>query len=1470
MEFRGCNLVMFCLATNCKIAVANKTLQCVLDESFLTTSLHMDSLSDFSRLDKLIQVPWTHFSEESSDTLFEGNDGNYRALTLQSNTAFRFTAHENHESRNGASASLSQFPASANYSSVDEDEEVAFHSLMEAVIGSKGTGTGDDDNHHHHHHQGMSLVFTFPVATAVEDSAATATRHAERILSFSLRNISSLYRSLNIFLLVYFLSAFLSVLPNERTNGQVCVSALTTSTQRLLLLEQRFSVDRDRKQRHYSGRYDDQSSTTTQLSSARRAVGEIRAERDLWTLASSLCRADLMKTIDCSLCANALESITNSSMCTSNIRDVLIDAVKADDRMRKLKEIKEWLERAAEDLVELLPPPPASTSSETSSSTGKGMASSGYYPWRRTLDMLLDDDKQQRHWSSPSPSSRSRSRDGGLSSVDPDAQFVHSGSHSSGVMPMSMLFVPLEEQDESDQQERILKSLWWLIRSGQLLRAQVAAVEHGLHWLAASLIGVSLDYVMETRDGTDDGNGVDGDGNGNGIGTFVRDNANRAMWLRSVWEHVQMLSGYGSGCGLVDGTFHRVGDVFPSPSQSSRSGRSGRSGYCLSPKALLTSLLEMSIYAALSSHWEVLRTSPLISEGSWSDRLWAAVKTCLDYRVGAIVLQHRRNKLNESGLYHGVSESDVSMEQELLCDVGRATILDNNSNDNSNNMYPDDDSLIDDMGLILLKCPPTPTLTSSPFDVPSVEEIVLRLQAALIDGPVAFAQLLTSILTDPDPVVTVLHGVPYDTQRSSTSANPRLLRLLAHLSLWLSYSASMNSTMSSLNQVFPYDSFRIAILAYVNNLCETSSTATTSTTSTGSGSPRHRHRVLTAAYIAHLNREDRIAAFVRVLQSFGTTSTTTPTSSNNRDYWNFWNRTAMEREQVLETAMYYFPEGRSVGRSVDVLSILRNVISRDRAVLLTLVTGRRAGGGVEATGAGFRWSSSSPPVSSVDTLRGRTGTGRGLGLGLQDVTSASSGPVSSGGSEERSLMSSLLWLCIYPTHRLEAVTQSLLFARELLLAHTTDNDVFVISDMSLLLERLKYLFRTLLPADSIKVVLESGYVQGCGYGYPRDILPNQEDTDLRSSLASSMCLAEVEELLCWLRVERAFSDIAVYGDALAQLRQTASVTFGNKQAASLSLDGLRRKLLVAAKKALGTRSINRYIDRTINRCPVTFFPTFPPSSHSLPSHISLTFTLTLTDSIMDVLYCTRNLDPNLDHEFMNAMTNKSNCGGISEVFVYTETLQLRQCRALFRQDKQRIVRLEQLCKQWSAEGCGMGSSSSSGGSGGVPKCAAAKMLLSADNDDNVSMSASISLLSSLRAVLDELSPGNTDIEVEAAARNGNWNWKSRVLDLLHCIEKGRQVLSALSGALLHQYQQICLSTAEHDVQTVVAGSGSGSVPGGSYFLHRAVSIADVLADRNPALNLRTVVRSDVLRSILAGAQKAALGVMAANHGELAL
>ena len=411
-----------------------------------------------------------------------------------------------------------------------------------------------------------------------------------------------------------------------------------------------------------------------------------RVERDLWSLLSILTRADLLRDVND---APFDEEILSALSPYASLNEVINTAYASSESMRKGKILKDWIESAASDQVTEVPP----------------MG----HPQRATLSRLL------------------KNRPTEVKSLHPDAQLTKHGT-----------MLSLEAPDNFEQ-ESLLKSLWQLIRSGNIVRAQELAVEHSMFHLAASLLGVAYEYHDSQEDDQPEDEGL------------RRGNSRRVLWQRTCSRYADHLASSRPNWNHVIDSTH--GDNYRETSGG------------------MTAILEMSIYAALSNNLSVLSRSPLIR--SWEDKLWMYVKAAHERDVSMVLMKFNTLRSAHSRLFSFCTPQALEIERELVQNCAKQV---------------GSIELGSCAGIKLLLPPMSiedsfPSVDNSSFGLmrtyamedDHTVDVLLLLQGAVMQGASALKEFINATLM---PLVT------------SSRVSKHLARVFSHLVLWLYLSCS--------------------------------------------------------------------------------------------------------------------------------------------------------------------------------------------------------------------------------------------------------------------------------------------------------------------------------------------------------------------------------------------------------------------------------------------------------------------------------------------------------------------------------------------------------------------------------------------------------------------------------------------------------------------------------------------------------
>lgn len=236
-----------------------------------------------------------------------------------------------------------------------------------------------------------------------------------------------------------------------------------------------------------------------QTENMKESMGLYKLERDIWLLLDYLTRSNLFHTIDDQQNYDNLISSLDRLSVHATIPEVIHTAYQADERLRKGAVLVKWLEECSIDSIDIVP---------TVSSS----------PWNSTVDMLVKAKANRKNLNNRPTSSH------------PDAQ-----------LSRNMELLPLHQDDAYDQ-EVVLKYIWQLLRSGQLAKAQAAAVDHKIYWLSATLLGGS-DYHYKQVASSDTSALVHQETTPVLIDQSISvGNIRKPMWKKTCWKYSTMLS----------------------------------------------------------------------------------------------------------------------------------------------------------------------------------------------------------------------------------------------------------------------------------------------------------------------------------------------------------------------------------------------------------------------------------------------------------------------------------------------------------------------------------------------------------------------------------------------------------------------------------------------------------------------------------------------------------------------------------------------------------------------------------------------------------------------------------------------------------------------------------------------------------------------------------------------------------------
>eukprot|EP01038_Epipyxis_sp_PR26KG_P008118 gene8118-10994_t len=592
-----------------------------------------------------------------------------------------------------------------------------------------------------------------------------------------------------------------------------------------------------------------------QIDSTSQEIASLKAERDLWSLLEILSWANLLDDINEDECEDKFMQAMNALNLNSSIPDYINAVLANDNRVKKGAILKEWIEKAAADSVVECPVPKAE-------------------PWSDTMQRI---NREKR--SNPSRTDKNNSQSK-MQSIHPDAQLTKEG-----------FLLSLDGSDQLDQ-ELILKSIWQLIRSGQLESAQKTAYDHRLYWLAASLKGQDSHHYETMATEVDEN-----DENNNTVQSLVRiGNLKQPIWMKTCWKYSQILSKNPNNWKLNTKDNSNNNNIFDLSKTYNINNKSSANSI---------GILEMSIYAALSNNIQVLNSSPLIN--SWHDKVWVYLKATHERDLLRVIHKYRCIKQNHSIYYPGCDMKVISSERELL-DMSKHN-LSNLSTSNCIQIFQKVPIHINYNNYNNTTTNNWDNHTTKNDNNNEVENIILKLQASVIEGKASIISFIGEIM------------LPILLNSDHTNIHSILLRLFCHFCLWLKYSPSNTKNnqllFSQKKNVCDYDLsdliadevLYLSIEKYVDYLIIV-----------------RKQYSLVATYVVFLSRPLRIKKYVELMQfiQLQQTKTTINNKSNNNNLYN--NNVSLEINSthdevsvnILLLAKQFFPQ--------DVLDITRAVV----------------------------------------------------------------------------------------------------------------------------------------------------------------------------------------------------------------------------------------------------------------------------------------------------------------------------------------------------------------------------------------------------------------------------------------------------------------------------------------------------------------------------------------------------------------
>lgn len=302
----------------------------------------------------------------------------------------------------------------------------------------------------------------------------------------------------------------------------------------------------------------------------------------------------------------------------------------------------------------------------------------------------------------------------------------------------------LEGTDAIDQ-EQLLRTVWQLIRSGHTLRAQEFANEHGVSWLAASLLGVAdeFDELVPT-----DSEKME-EGGPSEITRKRFGNTRKCVWMNT--------------CAKYSDSMSKCKDNW-SQGQLSHSRFSSSSS---------VASLECSIYAALSNNIPVLSTMPTIN--TWADRLWIIVKAVQECEILKIHHMYKLKRRSYSKYFMGCQNSVLNAEAKYL-ERMQSLIGHINCSDQIHVLFEMSG---------LPSCSISENGRRKNVFSNSPEDLIYQLQACLMEGKSGLQRYIQQFM---HPIVShYCDGLALSNGGDGASPICRLLRVFCHLCIWLKY-----------------------------------------------------------------------------------------------------------------------------------------------------------------------------------------------------------------------------------------------------------------------------------------------------------------------------------------------------------------------------------------------------------------------------------------------------------------------------------------------------------------------------------------------------------------------------------------------------------------------------------------------------------------------------------------------------------
>lgn len=807
---------------------------------------------------------------------------------------------------------------------------------------------------------------------------------------------------------------------------------------------------------------------------------DLRVERDLWTLAGSLLVQGLLKDIQDEPNEQALQLYLSSLLPSATLEEVINRSMLTDERIRKGRVLRDWLEGCSTDQVHELPVP-VEDSPEV-------------FPWTETLARLKARGAQeQQRKGSPK----------GVSHVHPDAQ-----------LGPACLLIPLDGGDHTNQ-ETLLKVVWQLIRSGQLVKAQELAHTHKVHWLTAAMMGVAEEFYAcggsEELDDEDAGEV--------GVAQVTRrGNKNRPLWIQACWKYSSALSSNEANRTVV-------------PSQTG-----GKGGTAVASQV---AVLEAAIYAALGTDYATLKESVLLQ--SFADHLWARVRCAHERQIALVSSQFRQRRREFSSLYPGSSDKVIAAEGKYLKDTSQLqSFFSCNSAELVRNMAA-------------LK-------TQS-----HIASIILQLQAALIQGRSAIGTFIRN-----DIRAYVLQAKRRNSSEQSGEnacvEQCRVLRIFVHMLLWLRHSCEQHHELQAL---VPSDVLYLTLEAFIACLAERRQFSLVALYCSYLSRPKRL-----GAYLAMLQvisptsvRSDEGHIVPAATLHMGGTATLAATlaRSGTRAGLGSAGMTCMSlsgrntglrgvdddatAREVLTLAKVFFDEA-------DLAVVTGAVVELARKGALSGTgagagAGASAGAGTTCLGATAVDFAASFRHTSTDSLGRKTQGQKSATFTSQTAsTTVVPGCYDEGTipAEDAARMETLRWLCYYEDQCMDAAKEANAFLR-----------AFMIESSGAKTLQVRVLMTNILPSDFITAGGESLQLR----------LDREQDPGARRALEDGWD-AEVGQLQLWKYADWSIHCFENFQKDVRDITAKQAACVGDAHASSSSLSGLKHQLVRSADRCLKT------------------------------------------------------------------------------------------------------------------------------------------------------------------------------------------------------------------------------------------------------------------------------------------------------------